>query len=352
MIVKTGATGIVGATRLDTGHQSLENEILPTTFSGQQGTLLSTFFIDRKLSFLHGLASPSGKTKYKRYTGAPIRYAGGKSLAVGLIVELIPDNVKRIVSPFLGGGSVEVACAVELGLPVITYDIFDILISYWKAQLHNPEALYQKLLKFEPSKMGFKQVKERLKQHWTGEAPLDELDLAAYFYFNHNTSYGPHFLGWPSSVYLQQQRYQKMIEKVRNFRAGNIEVECASFDEVMLKYKNDFLYCDPPYYLGGDSKTFVGMYPHRNFPIYHNGFKHEKLRDLLMEHKGGFVLSYNDCSTIREWYKDFNMIAPSWQYTFSQGDTRIGENRLRDNNGSYIKHSHELLIWKEPDAKT
>jgi len=303
---------------------------------------------ERKPSFLHSLASPNGKRKYKRYAGAPIRYAGGKSLAVGLVVELIPDNVKRIVSPFLGGGSVEVAYAVELSLPVIAYDIFDILISFWKAQLHNPEALYQKLLKFEPSKMGFKQVKERLKQHWTGEAPLDELDLAAYFYFNHNTSYGPHFLGWPSSVYLQQQRYQKMIEKVRNFRAGNIEVECASFEEVMPKYKNDFLYCDPPYYLGGDSKTFVGMYPHRNFPIHHNGFKHEKLRDLLMEHKGGFVLSYNDCSIIREWYKDFDMIAPSWQYTFSQGDTRIGENRLKDNNGSYVKRSHELLIWKLP----
>jgi len=348
MIVKTRATGIVRATRLDADPQSIGHKLLPTDSSERQSTLFPTVLAERKPSFLHSLASPSGKRKYKRYTGAPIRYAGGKSLAVGLVVELIPDNVKRIVSPFLGGGSVEVACAVELSLPVIAYDIFDILINYWKVQLHNPEALYQKLLKFEPSKMGFKQVKERLKQHWTGEAPLDELDLAAYFYFNHNTSYGPHFLGWPSSVYLQQQRYQKMIEKVRNFRAGNIEVECASFEEVMPKYKNDFLYCDPPYYLGGDSKTFVGMYPHRNFPIHHNGFKHEKLRDLLMEHKGGFVLSYNDCSIIREWYKDFDMIAPSWQYTFSQGDTRIGENRLKDNNGSYVKRSHELLIWKLP----
>lgn len=303
---------------------------------------------DRKRIFLNRLSTTSGKTKYKRYVGAPIRYAGGKSLAVGLIVELIPDDTERIISPFLGGGSVEVACAVELGLPVLGYEIFDILVNYWQVQLSNPQILYKKLLKFKPDRDGFKEVKDRLKLHWKGEKKLGKYDLAAYYYFNSNTSYGPHFLGWPSSVYLQPKRYQKMLEKVRNFRADNMQVECASFEKTMPKHKNDFLYCDPPYYLDGDSKTFVGMYPHRNFPIHHKGFNHELLRDLLMDHKGGFVLSYNDCSTIREWYKDFNMIAPSWQYTFSQGDTRIGINRLNDNNGSYIKKSHELIIWKDP----
>lgn len=301
---------------------------------------------ERKRIFLSSLVGPTGK--YKRYLGSPLRYAGGKTLAVGLIIEHIPDNITRIVSPFLGGGSVEVACAIELNLPVIGYEIFDILVNYWKIQLGDPEALYERLKQFDPSRECFKQVKERLKKHWKGEELLGEYDLAAYYYFNSNTSYGPHFLGWPSSVYLQQKRYQRMILKVCDFKTDNMQVECMSFEEVIPTYPNDFLYCDPPYYLDGDSKTFIGMYPHRNFPIHHNNFDHEKLRDLLMVHKGGFILSYNDCSTIRDWYKGFNMIAPSWQYTFSQGDTRIGENRLRDNNGSYIKHSHELLVWKLP----
>jgi len=343
----------VGGARLDEGLQVIEHSLPPVNSLEQQGMLFppsspSPSFSERRKAFLRTLASPSGKRKYKRYTGAPIRYAGGKSLAVGLIVELLPDNLKKVVSPFLGGGSVEVACAVELGLPVIAYDIFDVLMTYWKVQLGNPEALYLRLLNFEPTKQEFKVVKERLKKHWKGEECLDELGTAAYFYFNHNTSYGPHFLGWPSSVYLQQERYQSMLEKVRNFRVKNMQVGCSSFEPIIEQHKKDFLYCDPPYYLGGDSKTFIGMYPHRNFPIYHNNFDHAKLRDLLIKHKSGFILSYNDCSTIREWYKDFNMATPSWQYTFSQGDTRIGENRRRDNNGSYVKHSHELLIWNLP----
>jgi len=318
------------------------------TISAPTQKISESSIAKRKRIFLDKLVSPSGKTKYKRYVGAPIRYAGGKSLAVGLVIERIPDNVKTVVSPFLGGGSVEVAISNELGLPVIGYDIFDILINYWKAQLSNPKALYKKLLKFIPNNKGYYAAKEVLKKHWEGTKKLNKIDLATYYYYNHNTSYGPHFLGWHSSVYLQKERYQKMLEKVRDFRADTLQVECASFEDIMPKHKNDFLYCDPPYYLNGDSKTFVGMYPHRNFPIHHNGFKHEKLRDFLVEHKGGFILSYNNCSKIREWYKDFDMITPSWQYTFSQGDTRIGENRKRDNNGSYIKKSHELLIWKLP----
>ncbi|WP_240330897.1 hypothetical protein [Helicobacter suis] len=31
------------------------------------------------------------KLRYKRYTKSPLRYGGGKSLAVGLILEYMPD---------------------------------------------------------------------------------------------------------------------------------------------------------------------------------------------------------------------------------------------------------------------
>ncbi|MCX6745619.1 MAG: DNA adenine methylase [Candidatus Parcubacteria bacterium] len=308
---------------------------------------MPTKFADRKRLFLEKYKSPTGKTKYKRCVNSTLRYAGGKSLAVGLIVELLPNDIKKMVSPFFGGGAIEIACAKELGLPVVGYDIFDILTNFWDVQINNPEELYKRLKKFKPTREEFKRVKGVMKLHWDKKKIIkNKYDLAALYYFNHNTSYGPHFLGWPSNVYLQNERYQKIIEKVRNFDVKNIKVSCASFENIMPKHRNDFLYLDPPYYLDGDSKTFVGMYPHRNFPIHHNGFKHELLSDLLKKHKGGFILSYNDCSAIRELYKGFEMLTPTWQYTFSQGDTRIGINRLKDNNGSHIKKSHELIIYK------
>lgn len=303
----------------------------------------------KKKELLQKLKSPSKSDGYKRYSGTPLRYAGGKTLAVGHIVNLLPDKIGRVVSPFLGGASVEIALAKELGIEVIGYDIFDILINYWHYQITQPKELAKKIAKFKPTKEEYARVREIMKKHWKGIKKLEGLDLAAVYYFNHNYSYGPHFLGSQSSVYLQPERHLTTVEKVKNFDAKNLKVFCDSFENIIPKHKNDFLYCDPPYYLDGDSKMFIGMYPHRNFPIHHKGFKHEKLRDQLKAHKGGFILSYNDCSTIREWYKDFNMITPSWQYTFSQGDTRIGKNRNEKNNGSHIKKSHEIIIWKLPE---
>jgi DNA adenine methylase len=330
---------------------------LHTLRQRNETTLLNSLFIikkniqqaNRKYEFLSSIKS-GGKNNYKRYLGTPLRYAGGKSLATGYLAELLPDNLTKIVSPFFGGGSFEIACSSEMELEVIGYDVFDILVNYWQQQIENPLGLYNELKKFDPTRQGFTEVKKILKQHWDKEKIIkDKLYLAALYYFNHNTSYGPHFLGSPSSVYLDEKRYDIILEKVRNFAPKNLTVECMPFEQTIPLHKDDLLYCDPPYYLGEDSKTFVGMYPHRNFPIHHNGFKHDKLRDLLHEHKGGFILSYNYCSTIIDWYKDCNMYSPEWQYTFSQGDTRIGMNRLENNNGSHIKKSHEIIIWRYPN---
>ncbi len=300
----------------------------------------------RKQIFLDKLRSTSGK--YKRYTGSPLRYAGGKSLAVGYIIELLPDNIQRVVSPFLGGASVEIAIANELELEVIGYDIFDILVNFWQILLNQPEDLFKKLSEFLPVKEEYYKNKEILKKHWEGKLQLSSLELAAYYYYNHNLSYGPGFLGWPSSVYLNEKRYRSMLEKLRNFKAPTLKVFAGDFKHTIVKHSNDFLYLDPPYYLEGDSKMFRGIYPQRNFPIHHNGFDHALLAELLQKHKGGFLLSYNDCKQIREWYKDYEIYTPSWQYTMGQGETRIGENRKKEGR-NHVKKSHELLIYKAPE---
>jgi len=138
-----------------------------------------------------------------------------------------------------------------------------------------------------------------------------------------------------------------LARKVRDFSAPNLTVNQGSFEETIPQHKTDFLYCDPPYYLDGDSKMFRGIYPQRNFPVHHKGFEHEKLKELLDDHEGGFVLSYNDCKTIRDWYSAYEIFEVEWQYTLGQGETRIGKNRIENGANSNVKNSHELLIVKE-----
>jgi len=306
--------------------------------------------LNLKREFLLKLKSPSKPNGFKRYLGSPLRYAGGKSLAVGYIVDLLPKDTKKVISPFFGGGSVEIAIAKELGIDVIGYDIFDLLIIYWNVQLNYPELLYEKLNKLNNTKEEYENVKNILKSIWNKNDELlknnyTDLELATYYYFNHNLSYGPAFLGWMSSIYLNRKRYNSMLKKVKDFNVKNIEVKKMSFEKSISLHKNDFLYLDPPYYLKGDSKMFKGIYPMRNFPIHHNNFNHKLLAKLLKKHKGKFILSYNDCSWVRKTYKDFKIIEVNWQYTMGQGETRIGKNRLkRDYDNGNVKKSHELLI--------
>ena len=150
-----------------------------------------------------------------------------------------------------------------------------------------------------------------------------------------------------SAIYEDEARFVRLADKVCNFHCPGLSVACAGFDAIIPQHKDDFLYCDPPYYLDGDSKMFRGIYPQRNFPIHHAGFAHEKLRDMLHEHEGGFILSYNDCETIRRWYADFTIVEAVWQYTLGQGETRIGKNRIENGAPHYVKPSHELLILSD-----
>lgn len=303
--------------------------------------------ISKKELFLRKLRTKNG---YKRYTGSPLRYAGGKSLAVGYIIELLPDNLEKVVSPFIGGGSVEIAIAKELNIKVEAYDIFDLLVNYWNVQLNEAHFLYEKLSKLNNSKTEYEKVKAILKTIWNKKEgllknDLSEIELATYYYFSHNLSYGPGFLGWYSSIYNDSNKYFSMLQKVKNFKCPNLVVKQGSFEETITKHNNDFLYLDPPYYLGGDSKMFKGIYPMRNFPVHHNNFNHELLAELLKKHKNGFILSYNDCTWVREIYKNYEIRDISWQYTMGQGETRIGKNRMgRNYDNENIKTSHELLI--------
>lgn len=159
---------------------------------------------EKKEGFLRTISSKNAGSmnRYKRVAVSPIRYAGGKSLAVGHVIELLPEDVRRVVSPFFGGGSVEIAMSKYLDLEVIGFDIFDILTNYWKFQIENPELLYQELNKLKPKKEEFERIRKILNQVWKKEITLDPLTLAVYFVYNFNLSYGPGFMGWSSDIYL------------------------------------------------------------------------------------------------------------------------------------------------------
>ena len=311
----------------------------------------------------------TGASTFKRVCMSPLRYAGGKSKAIGLILSNLPKlKTKRIVSPFFGGGSFELCASQELGIEVIGYDIFGMLTNFWnvvidattKAEFirelrkfsitqeeftYNRHVLLHYWDKIKPADLNYRTQKVvELKPEDTARIDSSPLMQAVYYYYNMTLSYGPMFLGWPSSNEINKDKFARRLAKLEQTSFRNLRIECSDFEAVIAKHADDFIFLDPPYYLEGDSKMFKGMYPNCNFPIHHNNFDHKKMCDLLKGHKGGFLITYNDCTTIREWYKEYKFEFPEWQYTYGQGETRIGKNRKTAEKEDNIKDSHEIII--------
>jgi DNA adenine methylase len=319
--------------------------------------------------FLKTISNKNGT--YKRICISPLRYAGGKSKAIGLILENLPKlKEKKIVSPFFGGGSVELCLSQMLGINVIGYDIFNMLANFWDVLIKHKNEFVTELMKFDINEEEFTYNRHVLLNYWEKIKPtdlnyktknkialktedltkLDENNIlqAVYYYYNMTLSYGPMFLGWPSSNEINKDKFKRRINKIKEMNLINLQVNCASYQEVLNNHINDFLFLDPPYYLEGDSKMFKGMYPNCNFAIHHNGFDHVNLAEKLKNHKGGFLMTYNNCSKIRDLYSDCKFEYPEWQYTYGQGETRIGKNRQNSTKDN-IKESHEIIIIKWPE---
>jgi DNA adenine methylase len=316
--------------------------------------------------YLVSITNKNGK--YKRVNISPLRYAGGKSKAVGLILQEIPNiQEKKIISVFFGGGSVELVLSQLLGFNVIGYDIFSMLVNFWNVLIHNKDEFLEELKKFSITKEEFTKNRHILLNYWDKIKPkslvyktkkIIELDdnekymldndkilQAVYYYYNMTLSYGPMFLGWPSNNEINYNKFERRIKKINEMNIKNLSIFCEDFKDVIPKHKDDFLYLDPPYYLEGDSKMFKGLYPNCNFAIHHNNFDHKLLHTLLSKHKGGFILTYNNCSFIKDLYSDYTITYPIWHYTYGQGETRIGKNRKNKTN---IKESHEIFIISKP----
>lgn len=307
---------------------------------------------------------------FKRTITSPLRYAGGKSKAIGLILDNLPKlKEKKIISPFFGGGSFELCLSQTLGIEVIGYDIFGMLTNFWNILIHHKNEFITELEKFNIDADEFTKNRHILLAHWDKIKPdtleyktkkvvvltdeektmLDNNNIlqAVYYYYNMTLSYGPMFLGWPSSVEINKDKFSRRIKKLKSLHLKNLQVNCGDFEDVIKSHPNDFLFLDPPYYLGEDSKMFKGMYPNCNFAIHHNDFHHNRMCELLKQHKGGFFITYNNCDTIREIYKDYNQVFPEWQYTYGQGETRIGKNR-ESQSTNHLKESHEIFIICPP----
>jgi len=243
-------------------------------------------------------------------------YPGGKTRARKEIIRYFPKGITQMLSPFLGGGSIELEMAAK-GVEIFAYDVFKSLVEFWQCLTKNPKRLADHIQKYHPlSKNKFCELKR------THPTFTSKYERAAIFYALNRSSFsGTTFSG---GISVGHPRFTpSSIERVRQFYNPNIHVQQADFKTSLKNHPDTFAYLAPPY--------IIDSYLYENRGSTHKNFDHKGLSQILKQRKN-WILSYNDCPKVRALYVGHKMVKLTWRYSTGK-----------------CKRGRELLVFSKKD---
>ena len=248
-------------------------------------------------------------------------WIGGKKSLRELIVSLFPLYYERYIEVFGGGGWV--LFHKPPGNDFEVYNDFNgLLTNLYRCVREKPNELIDALYFVLNSREDFDIVKKALAR----DSPTSDVIRASYFYQLIRYSYASGLTSFGSQPHDMWSNFP-LIEQAHR-RLSKVVVENKDFEKLIRQYDRpvSFFYADPPYFETEKYYKNVGE----------DGFKkedHIRLRDTLMSIEGKFLLSYNDCSFIRELYDAPNIQIESY--------TRINNIKQRYDNGAQFP---EILV--------
>lgn len=264
----------------------------------------------------------------------PLRYPGGKSRAVKIILPLVPD-FEGYREPMVGGGSILFALKQEY--PERKYWINDKnteLYLFWKFCKENPTELISEIKKFKKKYPEGKKLYLELKK---GTGELNPIQRAARFFILNRIS----FSGLADSGGYSNQAYcnrftessvqrilpaSKLLQgvKITNYDYGKV---------IREKGTKVFIFLDPPYY----SKTQSKLYG-KNGEL-HTIFNHDIFSKSVKKCKHKWLITYDDCSKVNKLFSSGSIASKGWQKT--KWKLQYGTNNLKEKKA---KIGDELFI--------
>lgn len=249
--------------------------------------------------------------KIKTEPPSPLRYPGGKGKGFKVISEYIPNRWNVMISPFFGGGNLEIHLVLTRGVRVYGFDLYGPVVDYWQVQLTRREELAARIaeifllkaLLYHQDKTFFNRCQQALSLF---ERQLDR--ASCFFWLNRGSFSGSTCCGGKPQEHHQRFTLSS-IEKVRRFSCPQLTVELADFRDSLNMHPGLPAYLDPPYAV--QSKLYG------NKGDLHVNFPHAELAAILHRRRK-WVLSYNDCEYIRTLYSGYRILEPEWPYSMSK----------------------------------
>ena len=250
---------------------------------------------------------------------SPLPYIGGKSRMAKRIVELIPQH-KQYVELFFGAGWV--FFKKEQSKYEVINDLDNDLITFYRVLQNHLEEFIRQFKFALSSRQIFKDWKEQLET-----SGLTDIQRAARYYYIQRHAFSGKVKG--RAFAASKMRYPKInllrIEEdlsATHLRLSRVNIENLPYDKCIQLYDtpDTFFFIDPPYY----KKPF---YKHN----FENKSDFEKLRDILDNLKGKFIMTHHDIPEIRDIFRSF-IIKPI--------EIKYSANNMKGTQ----KNSTELLI--------
>lgn len=274
-----------------------------------------------------------------------LRYPGGKSKALDLIIPKIPNNIQEFREPMAGGGSVSLAIKqlyphVNIWINDLNYD----LICFWKTLRDNPSELIDEIMRIKLTTTDGKKLFLELSNQTDGT----EFERAVRFFILNRISFSGTVDSGGYSQHAFERRFTiSAIEKLWEVSTIIKDFKITHGDYEPLLFENGekvFIFLDPPYY----STTKSKLYGKKG--TLHTTFDHERFAQNVQKCPHLWLITYDDCSEVRQIFS-FAHIYP-WELQY--GMTNYKQPKARKGKELFISNYplHDIKEIQKPTRPT
>lgn len=215
---------------------------------------------------------------------SPIRWPGGKALLAKQIVPLLPAHTCYVE---VFGGGLAILCNKARSKVEVVNDIDQELVNFYRCVRFHLEPLLQELEWVLNSRAQFEEFK--------AQPGLTDIQRAARWFWQNCTGFGgkgEHFGTHTSRSVVSRSSRLESIDKLSQ-RLEKVIIENLDWRECFRRYDREhtLFFCDPPYVHGCGYST-----PWKSDD-------HQQLAHTIKALKGQWLLTYDDCSEVRDLYQ-------------------------------------------------
>ena len=238
-----------------------------------------------------------------------IKYYGGKTRLVKIFEKYLPkENFENIIDLFIGGG-----CCTELlerkygsRQHYIINDIDENLINFYRVIENSDLDELTNYFNLNREKYNLEQIKD-FRKCLKDKKFFNEIEQSFYYYTCIYCGYGGKPYATPTKDKYSNYTRRDIREDLKKCKSSicNFNVDILNEDYRNIIFSNSFYYCDPPYCKVG-AKEYYGQNGEN-----HKNFNHEdfcKFVSMLSSMNNKIMISYEDSKTIRDLYKDWNIV--------------------------------------------